>query len=48
METGEGDTWGNVDRDVNHHGGPHPVAHAHTYSNGDRYASRHFHAVQDL
>ena len=40
METSQGDTWGDVDRHVNHNGGPNPVAHGHT--NGDQYAFRHF------
>ena len=31
METGEGDTGDDVDRDVNHHGVPDPVAHGHTH-----------------
>ena len=48
METSQGDTWGDVDRHVNHNGGPNPVAHggprpiAHGHTNGDQYAFRHF------
>ena len=31
METSQGDTWGDVDRHVNHNGGPNPVADGHTH-----------------